>query len=475
MKIAVLADFGSTFTKVSLVELGTGRLVGNGQAPTTAESDVMNGYRAAVADALAASEQDIEIEARLAASSAGGGLRVAAVGLVEELTAAAARQAGLNAGARVALVLSGRLSDQDRHALELADPDIVLFSGGTDDGQRRLVLENAEVVAHARIDAHFVVACNTDVAPQVAQLLAAAGRQVAVVENVLPQISTLNVAPAREAIGHAFLHHVIAGKGLSASDEFARIVMMPTPEAVLTATELLARGADDVSGWAEAVVIDVGGATTDVHSVADSKRTTPGVNLPLLPILPVLRTVQGDLGLRSSAASVLEQDRAWIVNTLSPAYDSDQVDHAVSERVRDPAFVPVGDDWAVDCALATSCLAHALERHCGRLTIRVRPNQEVRFSVDGPDLREASVVIGTGGILSHNPRASDIVRVALDRCDAQALIPKNPRVVIDRAYILAAAGLLATIDRAAALSLINSQLRGCQPPGTESRAPARTH
>lgn len=473
MKIAVLADFGSTFTKVSLVELGTGRLASHAQAPTTADSDVVNGYRAAIAEALAAAGQDVSIEARLAASSAGGGLRAASVGLVEELTAAAARQAALNAGARVELVLSGRLSDHDRRALELADPDIVLFSGGTDDGQRRMVLENAEVVARARVDAHFVVACNGEVAAEVAQLLATDGRQVDVVDNVLPQISNLNVAPAREAIGHAFLHHVIAGKGLSVTDEFTRTVVMPTPEAVLTATELLARGAEDVSGWAEAVVIDVGGATTDVHSAASSTRSTPGVNLPLLPILPVLRTVQGDLGLRSNAASVMELDRAWILNTLSPTHDSPQVDHAVADRTRDPAFLPADDDWAVDRALATSCLTYALERHCGRLTIRVRPDQGVRFSVDGPDLRDAPVVIGTGGILAHTSRASDIVEAALDRCDAKALTPKNPRVVIDRSYILAAAGLLATIDQRAALSLMNSQLlQECREEDRQPSAPA---
>jgi uncharacterized protein (TIGR01319 family) len=460
MRIAVLADFGSTFTKVSLVELETGRLVSHARAPTSADSDVMNGYRAAVADALSTAGPSVTIEARLAASSAGGGLRAASVGLVDELTAAAARQAALNAGARVELVLSGRLSDLDRRALEHATPDIVLFSGGTDDGQKKMVLENAEVVAQARIDAHFVVACNGEVAQQVARLLAVDGRRVDVVDNVLPRISELNVEPAREAIGHAFLDHVIAGKCLSETDEFTRSVVMPTPEAVLTATELLARGTGDQAGWTEALVIDVGGATTDIHSAATSTRSTPGVNQPLLPILPVLRTVQGDLGLRSNAASVWEQDRDWILRKLGPAYDEARLEDAVAERARDPAFLPEGDGWAVDRALATSCITYALERHCGRLSIRVRANQEVRFSADGPDFREAPIVIGSGGILANSPDASEIVQGALDRCDAQALTPKRAKVVIDHSYILAAAGLLATIDQEAAMSLMAAELQG---------------
>jgi hypothetical protein len=81
-------------------------------------------------------------------------------------------------------------------------------------------------------------------------------------------------------------------------------------------------------------------------------------------------------------------------------------------------------------------------------------------------------VIGTGGILAHNPRASDIVHAALDRCDAQALTPKAPKVIIDRSYILAAAGLLATIDQAAALSLMNSQLQECSAAARQPSAPS---
>jgi uncharacterized protein (TIGR01319 family) len=166
----------------------------------------------------------------------------------------------------------------------------------------------------------------------------------------------------------------------------------------------------------------------------------------------------------------MEQDREWILETLRPAYGVADVEDAVSKRTRDPSFLAADDDRAVDRALATSCLTYALERHCGRLTIRVRPGQDVRFSVDGPDLRDAPVVVGTGGILAHSTSAHEVVRAALARCDAQALTPKRPRVVIDRSYILAAAGLLATIDPPAALSLLNSQLQDCEAEDGPSSA-----
>ena len=43
--VVALSDFGSTFTKVTLVEEGTGRLLAQAHHPTTIDTDVMDGYR----------------------------------------------------------------------------------------------------------------------------------------------------------------------------------------------------------------------------------------------------------------------------------------------------------------------------------------------------------------------------------------------------------------------------------------------
>src|SRR4051794_39076394 len=123
----------------------------------------MEGYVAALDAARAEAGEPLELEAEIAASSAGGGLRVAAVGLVADLTGAAAHQAALNAGARVGAVLAGALEPEQLDELRAARPEIVLFAGGTDGGQADLVVENARRLAAARLDAHFVVACNSHV------------------------------------------------------------------------------------------------------------------------------------------------------------------------------------------------------------------------------------------------------------------------------------------------------------------------
>src|SRR3954453_13487657 len=342
MGAIALADFGSTYTKLSLVDPEEGRLLARAEAPTSIDTDLMEGYAAALDAAERAAGGAVEVEEALAASSAGGGLRVAAVGLVADRTGAAARQAALNAGARVGAVLAGALEPEQLDELPAARPEIVLFPGGTDGGQIARGVETARRLAAARLDAHFVVACNSHVAEEAAELLRAAGAPAEVAANVMPRLGELQIDAAREAILRAFLDHVIGGKGLSASPDFERMVRMPTPEAVLEATTLLSHGTEAgpgagggvggvptpeavleattllshgteaVPGVGDVMVVDVGGATTDVHSSRLAEAATPGVEEGLLPPPPTLRTVEGDLGLRSGSAGVIAADGRWI-------------------------------------------------------------------------------------------------------------------------------------------------------------------
>src|SRR5690349_12114131 len=297
----------------------------------------MDGYAAA----LAIAQRDtgpVAIDEQLAVSSAGGGLKVAAVGLVEDLTAAAARQAALNSGARVEVVLAGTLADEQLAQLEAARPEIVLFAGGTDGGQAELVVENARRLAARKLGGYAVVACNAEVAGEVAELLRTGGTDAAIAGNVMPALGRLEIESAREAILRAFLEHVIGGKGLSAGDGFARMVRMPTPEAVLEATRLLSRGTADAPGLGDLMVVDIGGATTDVHSDHAQEPAAPGVQDPLLPPPPTLRTVEGDLGLRAGAPGVLAADARWLEAEMG--LDGTAIGQAVSRRSGNPEWIP---------------------------------------------------------------------------------------------------------------------------------------
>ena len=54
------------------------------------------------------------------------------------------------------------------------------------------------------------------------------------------------------------------------------------------------------------MVVDIGGATTDIDSVAKGEPTQSGVTLRGLEEPFVKRTVEGDLGMRYSASSLIE-------------------------------------------------------------------------------------------------------------------------------------------------------------------------
>ncbi len=447
-----LVDFGSTFTKATLVDPDGGAVLGHGQAPTTVGSDLIEGLGLALADARQ-EDPTIEVSEVIAASSAAGGLRVAAIGAVEDLTAAAATQAALNAGARVDVVLSGRLGPGDLLPLERDPVDIVLFAGGTTGGQRDMVLANARALAAASTSARIVVACNDEIAEEVAELLAAAGKEVEVVANVMPEIFALEIEPARAAIARLFVDHVIGGKGLSRYPEFARMVKMPTPEAVLRATRLLSSGLDGERSPVEVAVVDVGGATTDVHSVTAARESASWLTEPLLPVLPVLRTVQGDLGMRWNAPGVAAADSAWLAEQLGAPPSI--VAEIAARRSADPGLVAESDaDRDADRALAASCISLGLRRHAGEMVTYLRPNDEPRFEISGPDLSEVGLLVATGGAVVRDDDGGETVARALARGHGRALVPRAPRVVIDRDYVLSAAGLLGERDPALALRLI---------------------
>lgn len=453
----MLADFGSTYTKVSLVDPQEGKLLAREQASTTIGSDLMDGYAAALASAQRALGDVSEPECELAASSAGGGLRVTAVGLVADLTAAAARQAALNAGARVGSVLAGSLDDEQLEELRFSRPEIVLFAGGTDGGRADLVLENARRLAAATLSAHFVVACNADVAADVAELLGENGAEVEVADNVMPQLGKLDIESAREAILRVFLEHVIGGKGLSASDEFAAMVKMPTPEAVLEATRLLSRGTEAERGVGGVLVVDVGGATTDVHSDRPMEAATPGIEAPLLPPPATLRTVEGDLGLRSGAPGVAAADSRWLQEEAE--IDEGALGRAVSARAEDPKWIPrAPEESRLDRLLAVGCVAHALRRHCGTMLLSRGENGVPTLVRDGPDLREVETIVGTGGVFANRDDGSTILAGALDRPAARSLAPRNPSLALDSNYLLAAAGLLAADDPDAGMRLLRREV-----------------
>ena len=111
----------------------------------------------------------------------------------------------------------------------------------------------------------------------------------------------INPDGARAAIRQVFLRHVIGGKGLSKGPEFASMVRAATPDAMLRGVETLAAGTDG-----DVLVLDIGGATTDVYSVISPQGEDAVLRKDVVAPLWHARTVEGDLGMRWNATGVTE-------------------------------------------------------------------------------------------------------------------------------------------------------------------------
>jgi uncharacterized protein (TIGR01319 family) len=443
-RLVSCVDFGSTFTKALLVDLDTAEVVATANSPTTIATDVMDGWnacRAALVDAAPAAA-DAEV---LACSSAGGGLRLAVVGNEELVTAEAGRRVALSSGGTVVHVGAGGLAGQEAlGALQAARPDLVLLVGGTDGGNSDVLLGAARRLAAVGWPGPVVVAGNADAAASAVRLLREVGIDAVLADNVVPQIGVLHPDSARAAIRGTFLSHVIGGKHLSASRAFLDMVVGPTPEVVLTAVELLAAGlGSDLPGVGDVAVVDVGGATTDVHTVVEVDPEAGALSRSVVAATPVNRSVEGDLGVRWSAVTTVERG-------VEAGLVGEDEKPALARRARGyaqtPGAVPSDPgDRALDLRLAEVAVGVALRRHAGRQRVAFGPGGRL-VERDGVDLREVGLLVGSGGVLRHAPaeRAEAVVRSATgDLVSGGWLLPRAPRVAVDRMYVLAAAGLLA--------------------------------
>jgi uncharacterized protein (TIGR01319 family) len=394
----VCVDIGSTFTKAALVDVPAGTLRATAQAPTTLD-DVVHGVLAATTE-LGAGDAPV-----LACSSAGGGLRLAVVGYEELISAEAGHRAALSAGARVVHVAAGRLDDGALDALRAANPDVVLLVGGTDGGEASVLRANAAELARAGWPGPVVLAGNVAVRDEVAATLRDGGVPVTAADNVIPDIGRLAPESARAAIRAVFLEHVIGGARLSADPRLRGWVRAVTPDAVLEGVTVLARlrATAEVPG---VVVLDVGGATTDVYCVPDPDAEQATLGREAVGVPPRRRTVEGDLGVSSSVDDL--------------------------RRAAQAEGLPAPND---PLALGEAAATVALRRHL---------RAEAAYG-GGASARGVGLVVLSGGVFRHaDPEDVDAVvrRLAADRGGAAGVV-EGTEVVVDRRYVLAAAGLLA--------------------------------
>jgi len=418
-------EVGSTISKVNGFQRQPGgpfTLLAQGFAPTSAAAgDVGLGVDQALAELRESSGLDTAGAEIFINSSAAGGLRMTVHGLTRSMTVRAAREAALGAGALVKLVTSGCLDEDDMQEIQAVHPNIILLAGGVDFGDKETVLYNAGRLASLRLPIPIVYAGNAGARHAVCKIFEQAGIETLAADNVFPDVDVLNIEPVRRLVHEVFNRHIVHAPGMQRLGELTRWPVLPTPGAVLLGAELFAEALGDC------LVFDVGGATTDVHSVTDgslewsSKMTEPEPRLK--------RSVEGDLGVFINAANIvkLAGDPAW------------------EQKLPDLQALPAtGQQIELTRWLCLQAVESAVRRHAGMVTDLYTPLGK-RQVVKGKDLSAVRWVIGTGGALTRIPGGEEILRSVCQKPGRYLMPPCDVRILIDRDYRFSALGSLAQV------------------------------
>ena len=423
-KAEILAiEVGSTITKVNafVVSSSAGLVnIGQGFSPTSiAAGDVTVGVKNAREMMLSRFEIDLDSAEVFLNSSAAGGLRVTVHGLTCNMTARAAREASLGAGAIIKVVTAGRLFKSDIDEIIATSPNMVLLAGGVDFGAREVVLENARLLAGLDLKIPVIYAGNAAARNEVREIFEQAGHKVHIAPNVFPDVDVLNVEPLRKIIQDEFSAHITEAPGMARLRDITQHKVLPTPGAVLKATELFTSVAGDT------VVIDVGGATTDVHSVTDG--SSQFADKLVDPEPRAKRTVEGDLGVFVNASNVIE---------LSD-------DPTIRSRESDVAAIPTTDrEREITRWLCRKAVETGVKRHAGVLADLYTPSGR-RQVVRGRDLTAIRFVIGTGGALTRVEGGDEIIRAICTGPGRHLLPEPHVKILLDKNYLFSALGTIA--------------------------------
>lgn len=458
MNPTLLIDFGSTYTKLVAVDEVSGALLGMTQSPTTVQTDINEGLAAAKEQLEAKTEKQLRFSKVRACSSAAGGLKIIVSGLVADLTAKAARMAALGGGGKILRVFAGKLTRSDVEDIVSAKPDLFLLTGGTDGGEEKCILHNAARLAESSLSCPILVAGNRSAVDECAETLLAAGKKVTVCPNVLPRVNEVNIRPVQDQIRKTFLSQIICAKGLTRIESIMDDITMPTPVSVLKALTLLSKGTAATPGLGPLMAIDLGGATTDVYSIAEGSPQSSNTFLRGLIEPNEKRSVEGDLGMRISIHGILEAvglERIANIAGSSP----EEVLNWVRAVDAQHDLLPRNElEIRLDHAFAAAAVQTATIRHAGTIEETYTPMGQI-FIQEGKDLRDLETVILIGGALIHAARPVEIANFAAYSPEfPYSLRPNRVKVLVDKAYILSAMGVLSETNPEAALNLMKKEI-----------------
>lgn len=454
MKIDVLvAEIGSTTTVVNAFkDIDTEHPVfwAQGQAPTSVlEGDVRIGLQGAIEDLCKKKGiESLEYDEMLATSSAAGGLKMTVHGLVYDMTARAAKEAALGAGGIIHYITAGKLRRTDLAKIKEIHPNLILIAGGVDYGERDTAIDNAEKIRSLGLKVPVIYAGNCENQEEMKLIFdEESGQKLYNVENVYPKIDELNVEPCRKVIQEAFEEHITGAPGMEHVRDMVNGPIIPTPGAVMECTKLLYECIGDL------VVLDVGGATTDVHSVATESDQV--ARIMTAPEPKAKRTVEGDLGVYVNRMKVIESmgEEELREKCEKVGIDPDQT-------LESYVAIPKNDEERKLVEILTEeAVMKAMERHAGQIRYVYGPSG--RSSVaEGKDLTQVKYIVGTGGALTRLPHRVEIMKkiAGHDETGMRLFPTSHAEILVDNDYIMASLGVLSKKHREGAKKLLEQSL-----------------
>ncbi len=465
-------DCGSTTTKAILIEKRGEeyRLAVRGEAPTTVEApyeDVTKGVLNAVReveelsntrllkgeDVIKGVKDNEGVDFYVSTSSAGGGLQMMVAGVVLTMTAESAARAALGAGAIVMDVIAsndGRLPHKKIERIRNLRPDMILLSGGIDGGTISHVVELAELIKAAEPKPRFgvgyelpvIYAGNKDARDIILKTLKK-NTALVIVENLRPVLEKENLDPARHKIHDQFMEHVMAhAPGYQTLMAKTDVPIMPTPGAVGLLVETVAK-----KEKIAAIGVDIGGATTDVFSVFQEIFN---------------RTVSANLGMSYSISNVLaEAGIENIMRWLTVDIAERELRNRIRNKMIRPTTIPSTlEDLKIEQSIAREALRLAFEQHKS-MAVGLKGVQQERTISDAfsqtmtgeslIDLMSLSLIIGSGGILSHAPRRNQAALMMID-----AFLPEGlTRLAVDSIFMMPHLGVLSTVHEKSATEVFD--------------------
>ena len=451
MKIDILvAEIGSTTTIVNAFDIKENHsfFLGRGVANTTVNTDVNEGLKIAIDDlARYLKTSSIDYREMFASSSAAGGLRVTVHGLVYEMTVRASKEAALNAGANIHLVTAGKLTGRNIDEIKNLNPNMIIVAGGTDYGETDTALYNMKKIMKMNLIVPMIYAGNVENQKEIRELFKKEEKShlLKIVENVYPRVDQINILPLRKVIYETFEEHIIHAKGMEHITDIVNQKIMPTPGSVMESTMIL------YDYFGPIITIDVGGATTDIHSIAepsdDFKKYLEGE-----PVQK--RSVEGDLGVFINHENVVKLFKDGELEDLLDISSKE-----LQEILKHYTYMPTTqNERNLVYELAKKCTHKALDRHVGDFR-RVFTSSGQKIIPEGKDLSRVEYIILTGGALINLHETEEIVRDYIKRNQKKMMPSRSFKILRDHDYIMASVGVVALKYPEIAFELLKKSLR----------------